>query len=132
MLLESLPLDKNTSRMIHMLCVSEPKTEFKMGRGHESEVRVNDISVSRCHAIIKYEKDGFYIQDNMSKFGTLVLVKGQLRLELEHTKAVQVGRSVVSFNVRNMNAERHVGAIPLDLHSMAVDKKDDSRFGSMS
>jgi pSer/pThr/pTyr-binding forkhead associated (FHA) protein len=25
-----------------------------MGRGHESEVRVNDISVSRCHAILKY------------------------------------------------------------------------------
>jgi pSer/pThr/pTyr-binding forkhead associated (FHA) protein len=46
-----------------------------MGRGHESEVRVNDISVSRCHAIIKYKKDGIYIEDNRSKFGTLVLLK---------------------------------------------------------
>lgn len=74
-LLESMPLDKNTSRMIHMLTVSESKSEFKLGRGHESEVRINDISVSRCHAIIKYKEDGFYIEDNISKFGTIVLLK---------------------------------------------------------
>jgi len=46
-----------------------------MGRGHESEVRVNDISVSRCHTIIKYKDDGIYIKDNNSKFGTLVLIR---------------------------------------------------------
>ena len=32
------------------------KTEFKLGRGHESDLRVSDISVSRCHAIIKYDE----------------------------------------------------------------------------
>lgn len=72
-----------------------------MGRGHESEVRVNDISVSRCHAIIKYQPDGIYIEDNRSKFGTLVLLKDTFPLELEYTSAVQVGRTVVSFTVRN-------------------------------
>ncbi len=51
-----------------------------MGRGHESEVRVNDISVSRCHAILKYKSDGIYIEDNRSKFGTLVLLKDAYRL----------------------------------------------------
>lgn len=63
-LLESMPLDKNTSRNIHLLTVSEQKSQFKLGRGHESEVRINDISVSRCHAIIKCKTDGFYIEDN--------------------------------------------------------------------
>jgi pSer/pThr/pTyr-binding forkhead associated (FHA) protein len=52
--MESLPLEKNTSRTIHVLGFSNEKDRFNMGRGHESEVRVNDISVSRCHAIIKY------------------------------------------------------------------------------
>ena len=33
---------------------SNEKKSFNMGRGHESEVRVNDISVSRTHAIITY------------------------------------------------------------------------------
>lgn len=61
-------MDKNTSRMIHLMSIPDvvgAKTEFKIGRGHESEVRINDISVSRCHAIIKYRPgDGYYIEDN--------------------------------------------------------------------
>jgi len=73
--MESLPLEKNTSRTIHVLNFSNEKPTFNMGRGHESEVRVNDISVSRCHAILKYQPDGIYIEDNKSKFGTLVLLK---------------------------------------------------------
>jgi hypothetical protein len=103
-LLESMPLDKNTSRNIHMLTVTTTKNEFKLGRGHESEVRINDISVSRCHAIIKCRKDGFYIEDNLSKFGTIVLLKEKMRLAEEHTMAVQVGRSVVSFTIKNIDA----------------------------
>lgn len=92
-LLESQPLDKNTSRMIHLMTIPQgtenPKTEFKIGRGHESEVRINDISVSRCHAIIKYQAgDGFYIEDNQSKFGTIVLLKEKLPLHVNHTLAV--------------------------------------------
>lgn len=88
MVMESLPLEKNTSRTIHVLGFSNEKPSFNMGRGHESEVRVNDISVSRCHAIIKYKPDGFYIEDNRSKFGTLVLLKEAFPLKLEYTSAV--------------------------------------------
>ena len=66
------------------------KTNFKLGRGHESDVRVSDISVSRCHALVKYniENGKFYLEDNLSKFGTLVLSKGSIELEPEMTKAV--------------------------------------------
>lgn len=86
--LESLPLEKNTSRTIHVLNFSPEKPTFNMGRGHESEVRVNDISVSRCHAILKYQPDGMYIEDNRSKFGTLVLLKEAFKLQQEHTAAM--------------------------------------------
>jgi predicted component of type VI protein secretion system len=103
-LLESMPLDKNTSRNIHMLTVTSAKSEFKLGRGHESEVRINDISVSRCHAIIKCKKDGFYIEDNLSKFGTIVLMKERIKLAEDHTMAIQVGRSVISFTIKNIDA----------------------------
>ena len=89
-----------------MLTVTDKKSEFKLGRGHESEVRINDISVSRCHAIIKCKKDGFYIEDNLSKFGTIVLLKNTLRLAEDHTMAVQVGRSVVSFTIKNIDIDR--------------------------
>ena len=60
--------------------MTQDQNEFKLGRGHESQVRINDISVSRCHAIIKCKSDGFYIEDNTSKFGTIVLLKNKLRL----------------------------------------------------
>jgi len=106
MVMESLPLEKNTSRTIHVLCFSDEKQTFNMGRGHESEVRVNDISVSRCHAIIKYQPDGIYIEDNRSKFGTLVLLKDVLPLQVEYTAAVQVGRTVISFTVRDTTVEK--------------------------
>ena len=103
-LLESMPLDKNTSRNIHMLTVTPAKSEFKLGRGHESEVRINDIYVSRCHAIIKCKKDGFYVEDNLSKFGTIVLLKDKMRLQEDHTMAIQAGRSVVSFTIKSIDA----------------------------
>ena len=48
----------------------------KVGRGHDSEVRITDISVSRCHALIKRSAKGeYYLEDNISKFGTLVMIK---------------------------------------------------------
>jgi len=46
---------------------------IKFGRGHDTDVRIHDISVSRLHAYIKKDELGrFYIEDNASKFGTLV------------------------------------------------------------
>ena len=102
LLLESLTFEKNSSRMVHLIMPDEQKTTFKLGRGHESDVRVSDISVSRCHALVKFNQDTgrFYLEDNLSKFGTLVLAKGQIELEPEMTKAVQIGRSVISFTVK--------------------------------
>ena len=102
LLLESLTFEKNSSRMVHLIMPDSEKTTFKLGRGHESDVRVSDISVSRCHALVKYNSDNgrFYLEDNLSKFGTLVLAKGQIELEPEMTKAVQIGRSVISFTVK--------------------------------
>ncbi len=57
LVLESLNQEKNTSRIIHIIKPSENKNSFKFGRGHESDLRINDISVSRCHAIIKFKED---------------------------------------------------------------------------
>lgn len=51
----------------------EVNEEVKMGRGNDADVRVHDISVSRFHCLIKKTAKGyFYIEDNHSKFGTLV------------------------------------------------------------
>ena len=88
MILESLDHDKNSSRIIHTIMLGGEKHNFKMGRGHDSDLRVNDISVSRCHAIIKYIDSKYYLEDNLSKFGTLVLLREKIEIEQNATKAV--------------------------------------------
>lgn len=59
LVLESLNQEKNTSRIIHIIRPNEKKDSFKLGRGHESDLRINDISVSRCHAIVKFKEGKF-------------------------------------------------------------------------
>jgi pSer/pThr/pTyr-binding forkhead associated (FHA) protein len=73
-----------------------------MGRGHESDLRINDISVSRLHALIKYKDGRFLLEDNTSKFGTLVLIKKRTPLIPGFNKAVQIGRTVVNFSVKSL------------------------------
>jgi pSer/pThr/pTyr-binding forkhead associated (FHA) protein len=51
------------------------KIEFSktsIGRGPSADVRLDDLSVSREHAVILMKKDGFYIQDLGSSNGTAV------------------------------------------------------------
>ena len=67
-------ISSNTSKVVHILSLTDEDT-VSLGRGHDADVRVTDISVSRLHAHIKKSSLGFfYIVDNKSKFGTLLLV----------------------------------------------------------
>ena len=102
LLLESLTLEKNAQRIVHMFTPTAGFRSYKLGRGHDTDLRINDISVSRCHAIILAKHDGFYLQDNASKFGTLVLVRHQLELQKCTTQAVQVGRTVINFQISDV------------------------------
>ena len=45
-------ISSNTSKVVHILCFSD-EDQVSLGRGHDADVRVTDISVSRCHAFIK-------------------------------------------------------------------------------
>ena len=59
----------------HIMKFSGARAQIKLGRGFDCDIRINDISVSRSHAIIKLEKGNFYLQDSNSKFGTLLLMQ---------------------------------------------------------
>ena len=50
MVLESVT--NNTSKVVHVINFAHTE-EIKMGRGHDADVRITDISVSRLHAMIK-------------------------------------------------------------------------------
>eukprot|EP01017_Pseudomicrothorax_dubius_P024877 TRINITY_DN2646_c0_g1_i1.p1 TRINITY_DN2646_c0_g1~~TRINITY_DN2646_c0_g1_i1.p1 ORF type:complete len:474 (-),score=81.94 TRINITY_DN2646_c0_g1_i1:170-1591(-) len=95
MILESLTKEKKAAKVIHVLDMnsSEP---IKMGRGHQCNVRVSDISVSRLHAMLTVDSGKFLLLDNNSKFGTLVLLGQPLRI-CEEKVAIQIGRTVITF-----------------------------------
>ena len=51
------------------------------GRGNDNDFKISDISVSRLHATFTRGEDKeLYIQDNNSKFGTLVKLRSPLIL----------------------------------------------------
>lgn len=94
----------HSHRGLHVISLAENKL-LKLGRGHESDVRIADVSISRCHATIRYhkppgaEKGVFVLEDHCSKFGTLVAIKKPRPIEVAQPLSVQVGRSVLSFQL---------------------------------
>ena len=100
-ILESLNSEKNSSRTIHTVVIKNDKRSFQLGRGHDSDLRINDISVSRKHASIEYREDGFYVVDYQSKFGTLVLLSDWIKITEDSHKTVQIGRTVVTSKAKS-------------------------------
>ncbi len=59
------------------IIVPEENKPLKLGRGHQCDLRITDISVSRIHAHLKFQDEKFLIFDNDSKFGTLILLNNK-------------------------------------------------------
>lgn len=93
LILESLSKDKNSNKGLHVISLYN-KASIRLGRGHDCELRVSDISVSRIHAQISLHGDSFYLEDHNSKFGTLVQVKRPVVLSQFDEYWFQTGRSL--------------------------------------
>jgi len=81
---------------IHVLMFTDDDS-FLLGRGHDSDVRISDISVSRIHSKIFFKDNQFVLEDCGSKFGSLVLAKDAVEIE-ENTKILQIGRTLMAVN----------------------------------
>jgi len=90
--------DNNNVKSIHVIILDG--NTVSIGRGHESDVRVNDISVSRLHACLNFNPvtGKISIRDYKSKFGTLVLFKNQVMVT-EKKMQLQIGRTFVDANL---------------------------------
>lgn len=94
LILEAMESDKQTIKSVHVITFEGGRAQVKVGRGHESDVRINDISVSRNHALIHYANKKFWLEDFTSKFGTLLRVEENMRLQGKVT--LQMGRSLIT------------------------------------
>lgn len=90
---------QHATRGLHVISLAEKKL-LRLGRGHESDVRIADVSISRCHATIRSHRGHFVLEDNNSKFGTLVALKKARALEESNPVSIQVGRTVICLNLQ--------------------------------
>ena len=98
--LEGIGSDKNSNRGVHIVSVTS-NNNITLGRGHDADVRISDISVSRCHATIRFREGCFVVEDNNSKFGTLV--KGSEKIQVRNSGGslvLQIGRTVISLSTK--------------------------------
>jgi hypothetical protein len=86
------------TQSVHIVTTKQ-HASLKLGRGHESDLRISDISVSRCHAVLNIREGKLFIRDNQSKFGTLIQLPGQVLLGRGDKLVVQTGRTVTTFQL---------------------------------
>ena len=95
-ILESLNQIKENcnNKSIHVISLINNE-DILIGRGHDVDVRIKDISVSRYHCKLKYNINNktLLIKDLKSKFGTLVLVK--THFEIKEPIQIQIGRTYI-------------------------------------
>ncbi|KAF4675734.1 hypothetical protein FOL47_007325 [Perkinsus chesapeaki] len=103
------------SRGVYVISLAGKKA-LKLGRGHESDVRIADVSISRWHATVSFAEDGrFILEDHNSKFGTLVAMRRPKLIDAstgdDETDAggpvltVQAGRTVFRLSTRQPRYE---------------------------
>jgi len=67
-----------------------------IGRGRSADMVIAEATISRAHAAIGHDDEGFYVQDLGSTNGTQVNGARVDRQLLEHGDEVQMGRLIVS------------------------------------
>ena len=97
--LESLTIDKNNTRCIYVVNLDN-NIKIKIGRGHDANLTLSDISVSRVHSIITIDNKNIYLEDNNSKFGTLILVQCHSLQLIENLPLyIQIGRTFLECKI---------------------------------
>jgi hypothetical protein len=99
--LETLITDRHALKNLYLINL-DSKNTLRIGRSHDADLRLTDISVSRFHAqIIRNSDDTLRIEDNNSKFGSLVLLQHpKVSVNSDQSLSLQIGRSLLIANTR--------------------------------
>ena len=101
LILETITLDEEGNKFLYV--ISLLNKEIKIGRGILSDILLSDVSVSRIHCNINIEGNNIFLQDNDSKFGTLVLIQTPTIKMVENLPLfIQVGRTFLNFELKLM------------------------------
>ena len=108
------------------------KSKFTLGRRETNDLRLQGAEVSRDHAVIFREDDGFHVEDLKSRYGTFVN-DAEITDALEHGDQIRLGRgggAEIVFLVRDAEEEperntttavtdlRHIAALLEGMHAL--------------
>ena len=86
---------KGTPTGLHVVSLASGEA-MSLGRSRECDVRVNDVSLSRRHAGIRFADGEFVLEDVKSKFGILLGLKQRYHAAAGQRASVQAGRTLLS------------------------------------
>ena len=122
----------NTSPMgLHVVQFDQNRNVVKIGRGHECQMRISDVSISRLHAAIHIDDEGMLIlEDQQSKFGTLMEVDPSIgdvtETRCRSSLCLQSGRTLISLSFGQPTASDQDTVNDTDIFEDALDDQIDA------
>ena len=98
--LESLTLDKYHNKFIYVVSLEKDR-KIPLGKNQNCEIILSDRSIESVHCFMIVKNKQIYLEDNDSKFGTLVLVQAnRIKLYQDVPLYLQIGRSFLELVVK--------------------------------
>lgn len=101
MIFDTIEHENNVNRTRYIIKFDN-SNKIKIGRGIESNLIINEVSISRVHCLIKLNNNNgdVIINDCNSKFATLILLQNNnLEILSGQKLGVQIGRTYLTFNI---------------------------------
>ncbi len=101
MILESLTCIKHKKNIKNIFVVELIDSEITVGKMEDNDIIINDDTISRYHAIFKYDKNNGNISIiNKGRYGTSILIKNNVKLNIGEKIYLQIGRTYIEAEVK--------------------------------
>ena len=115
--LDHIKENNENNKFIHVIKLINEE-DITLGRSDHADIKINDISVSRIHARLNFnfQEKSLLINDMRSKFGTLVLIRGNFELNKGENLMIQTGRTlfnteVIKKEIKSSNKNKEINEI---------------------
>ena len=96
---ESMRVGRDKTKSYHVVTFDD-REFINIGRANECELSLTELSVSRFHCMIHKENGQALLEDNTSKFGTLILVQNKnMIVNEDFPLRLQVNKTYVKFKL---------------------------------
>ena len=96
--LETLTNEKHSKKYIYNVNLISDNSIVYIGRANDSDIKLNDATISRIHSCIHVVEGRLFIRDLNSKYGTSVILQNkQFNLYDEKSVTLQFGRTLLTF-----------------------------------